>query len=125
MVEDICVKCNVGIIEHTEENCLRTQLAQAKLSIDDWKNSWYNLREIIGRLSWEHHNCPYQTKPEEPAKPNHWFHENETIVQQGKLVYAKHGVDWKLVAAGTSEDAAKAVVRLMKEDSLCPKKSEK
>lgn len=120
MVEDICPKCNVLADKHTEESCLRVQLAHAKESMDEWKNAWYDLREVIGRLSWKHNQyvCPHEIQPAPNTKPNSWRHENETIVQEGKLVYVKNGIDWKLVAAGTSEDAAKAVMRLMS-DTTC------
>jgi len=107
------VKC-----EKTELINGRETIKKLKLSLDFWKDTWYSLRDTIGRLCWEHHNCPYEIKPQPPIKPNPWAHQHQTVVQQGKLVYAKDGINWKLVAAGTSEEAAIAVVRLMS-DAPC------
>jgi hypothetical protein len=75
---------------------------------------WHCLRDIIGRLSWEHRNCPHETKPAPEPEPNPWLHPDEPIVQQGKLVYAKQTIGYKLVGAGTSIEAGEAVARLMK-----------
>jgi hypothetical protein len=88
-----------------------------KESIDSWKDAWYSLREIVGRLSWEHSNCPHETKPSDPIKPNPWLHPEDTVVQTGKAVFlkVKEGGEWKLVGEGGSLDAAQAIVRLMTE----------
>lgn len=115
---------------HDVVKCEKTELVKGrqsikilKASIDFWKDAWFDLREIIGRLSWRHNKyvCPHEVQSVPDTKPNHWRHENETVVQQGKSVYIKDGIDWKLVAVGTSEDAAKAVIRLMSETTCSNK----
>jgi hypothetical protein len=105
---------------HDPVKCEKTELLKARekikkltASINDWKDGWFHLRDIIGRLSWEHRNCPHEIKPAPDPTSNSWLHPNETIVQEGKLVYKKEGTEWKLVGASTSEDGAKAVVRLL------------
>lgn len=59
--DQFCPKCDHPEISHREEDCLRTQLAIAnkeiiklKSSIDEWKNSWFELRNIVGNLWWDH-----------------------------------------------------------------------
>lgn len=112
------------VCQETELLKGRNSIKKLKEAIDFWKNGWYDLREVIGRLSWQHNQyvCPYEVKPVAVVTPNPWVHEKDTIVQEGKLVYLKDGLDWKLVGAGTSVDAGKAIVRLMQE-SICPKKT--
>lgn len=40
----------------------RREIARLKASVNDWKDAWFQLREIIGRLSWEHNNCPFDNE---------------------------------------------------------------
>lgn len=122
-----CKLCNAPLcwdlltdLRHDEDLCLGRQLQQTraenkklKTSLEEWKDAWFQLREIIGKLSWSHLNCPHDRKPAQPQKPNVWLHPNEQYVQEGNLVWEKVPADWKMVGAGTSEEAGKAIIRLM------------
>lgn len=112
---------DVATCEKTELFKGRETIKKLRAAIDFWKDGWYDLRELIGRLTWQHNKyvCPHEVQPTQETKPNHWLHENETIVQQGKSVYVRVGTDWKLVGEGGSEGAAQAIVRLMKGEHGC------
>lgn len=106
---------------HDEALCERTErlkgreiIKKLKASVDTWKDAWFQLRDIIGKLSWEHHNCPHETRPAVDRPPNPWLHEGESVVQEGKLVYKRIPTGYQLVGAGTSVEAGEAVARLMR-----------
>jgi hypothetical protein len=118
---ELCPKCDSPVETHQEDSCLRTQLSGAqmeirklKVSIDGWKDAWFHIRDLIGVISWEHHNCPHEVRPPPAPKPNRWLHPNESFVQVGTLVYAKTTDDWKVVGSSTSVDGAANILRLMK-----------
>lgn len=72
---------------------VRTEIDTLKASVNAWKDAWFQLRDIIGRLSWEHHHCPHEIKP------------------QIKQIEVR--VNGKLVAAVNSPESEAAVLRLM------------
>src|SRR5271155_2541243 len=104
----------------------RNSIKNLKAAIEEWKEAWYLQRDLIGKLSWQHHSyvCPYETQPTETIKPHSWLRPEDTVVQIGKSVFlkVKIGEEWKLVGEGNSEAAAEAVMRLMQKD-ICPKKT--
>lgn len=89
-----------------------SEVSRLKKSVEAWKNAWFQLRELIGRVTWEHHNCPHERLSEDSV-PNPWLHPDEPYVQVGKLVYAKEREGYRLIGASTSEDGAQAILRLM------------
>lgn len=88
---------------HDLAKCEKTELVKGRQTIKklttslyDWKygtGGWFELRDIIGRLSWEHNNCPY---------------EREVMPQQIEV-----WVKGKLVGAVLTPEAEAAVRRLM------------
>lgn len=59
MSGDDCERCGKSIKDnpHDQEVCfqvLHAQIDKLKQSVVDWKESWFNLRTIIGILWWEH-----------------------------------------------------------------------
>ena len=62
---------------HDPAKCEKTELLKGRetikkltTSLYDWKygtGGWFELRDIIGRLSWEHNNCPYERKTHDQA----------------------------------------------------------
>lgn len=64
--DDNCPKCGALYIwdlglPHHEDRCLGRQLLNAKreikqlkASIEEWKDAWFHLRDIIGNLWWRH-----------------------------------------------------------------------
>jgi hypothetical protein len=63
MANKTCDKCGTEItkndkpIEHTQSQCidiLVSQVMKLKTSVADWKDEWFHLRDIIGKLWWEH-----------------------------------------------------------------------
>lgn len=101
------------LCEKTELVKGRIAIEKLKISIDEWKDAWFSLRDIIGKLSWVHSNCHHEIKPAMEQPPNSWLHMGEEFVQKGKLAYAKTSDGWELIGAGASEAAAEAVVKLM------------
>ncbi len=82
--------------ENTELIKGRATIKKLTTSLYDWKygeGGWFHLRDIIGRLSWEHNNCPYERKAM-PEQIEVW-------------------VKGKLVGAVLSTEAEAAVRRLM------------
>ena len=118
MIKNTCEKCGDFLI-HSEIECLKNQLtalqSQSKKSIESWKNSWFELREIVGRLSWQHFNCPLESIPETLSTPNWWDNMSEEFVRVDTRVYQRTQSEWKLIAQGSSVEAAKAAIRLFNE----------
>lgn len=64
-----CDRCDSKYFdEHTELQCSQAQLEAArgeikklKKSVDDWKDSWYHQRNIIGRLAWQNNLDIYKS----------------------------------------------------------------
>lgn len=104
---------DVALCEKTELLNGRTTIKKLKSSVDDWKDAWFRYRELVGRMAWEHLNCPHEVKLVADPEPNVWLHPGEAFVRIGKLVYAREAAGWKLVGWGKDEEAANAVVRLM------------
>jgi len=64
----LCPKCNAPLVwdiltghTHDDDVCMGRQLQQAKAeikklrtSLQEWKEAWFELRDIIGRLWWNH-----------------------------------------------------------------------
>jgi hypothetical protein len=46
----------------TELHKGRETIKKLKASIKDWVEAWYHYREIVGVMSWQHNNCPYERK---------------------------------------------------------------
>jgi hypothetical protein len=86
---------DVAECEKTERLKGREEIKRLKASIDSWKEAWWHQRDVISRLCWSHHECPYE------------------IVQQGKLVFVQPLTAPKLIGAGASQEAAANIVRLM------------
>jgi hypothetical protein len=115
-LEDAPVVHDLALCEKTELLKGRQTIKELQVSVANWRSAWDNMGQLVGRLSWEHHDyvCPHQPKPVREAVPNTWLHPDQQFVQQGKLAYAKIPGGWKLIGAGSSEDAAAAIIRLMK-----------
>lgn len=94
-------------------DCHKEEIKKLKTSVDAWKDAWFQLRDIVGHLSWAHLNCPHAEKRTIDTKPNPWIHLDEQFVQEGKLVWKREAANYKLIGAGTSEEAGKAIIRLM------------
>ena len=45
---------DVAICEQTELRKGRVTIQKLKESVNDWKDAWFQLREIIGKLWWHH-----------------------------------------------------------------------
>jgi len=51
-----CTECAspLGLLaDHTEVECLRTQIARLKKDRDSWKDAWFTQREATGRVAWQ------------------------------------------------------------------------
>jgi hypothetical protein len=104
---------DVVLCEKTELVKGRQTIKNLKASLDSWKDTWYDQRDIIGRLSWEHNNCPHDKAPAIEQPPNHWLHQLNSIVRVGNSVYLRVPTGWRLIGAGKETSAAEAVHRLM------------
>ena len=74
----------------------RETIKKLTASLYDWKHGkggWFDMRDLIGKLSWEHHECPHE-KQSQPVSFD---------------VY-HHGT---LVGSGASQGAADAIERLI------------
>ena len=62
MAKQICNSCGSELIDdHPASTCVGVQLFNAqeeikklKISVIDWKNAWFALRDIIAKLWWDH-----------------------------------------------------------------------
>lgn len=104
-LEDNPADHDVAECEKTELLKGRNEIKKLKQSVNDWKDAWFQLREIIGNLWWHH-----------PALDN----DERLVYYQANLqrlramrnpndVY----VDGKLVGSGASPAAREAILRLM------------
>jgi len=44
-------------MDHSQGECidnLISQISKLKTSVSDWKNAWFELRDVIGNLWWNH-----------------------------------------------------------------------
>lgn len=105
VLEDNPADHDVAKCEKTELLKGRSTITKLKKNLDEWKDAWFQLREIIGNLWWHH-----------PALDN----DEKLVYYQANLkrLRALHNpndvyMDGKLVGSGTSPDAAKAIRRLM------------
>jgi hypothetical protein len=84
----------------------RTEIKKLKQSLSEWKDAWFQLREIIGELWWHH---PAIDNDEKRTYYQHVLLELREKQPKPNDVY----VEGKLVGSGTSPDAANAIRRLM------------
>jgi hypothetical protein len=77
-----------------------------KRSVEEWKESWFQLREIIGELWWHH---PAIDNDERRLYYQANLQRLRAMQKQPNDVY----VNDKLVGSGTSPEAANAIRRLM------------
>ena len=71
-LEDPPAVHDVAKCEKTELLKGRVTIKKLKASVDDWKDAWYGLREIIGRLWWHHpaiHDDKSRAYYQEATKP--------------------------------------------------------
>lgn len=73
-----CPKCDAPFIwdmltngYHDDNLCVGRQLLAAKaeikklkVSVDAWKDAWFKYRDLVGRMAWQHLNCPREDKRE-------------------------------------------------------------
>ncbi len=85
---------------------LPTEVKKLRQSLTEWKDAWFQLREIIGNLWWHH---PAIDNDEQRRYYQANLRHIESLKPKGNDVY----IDGKLVGSGTSPDAAAAIKRLM------------
>ena len=85
---------------------LRQDNEKLKQSQADWKDAWFELREIIGNLWWHH---PAIDNDEKRLYYQLNLQRLRAMQPQPNDVY----INGKLVGSGTSPDAATAIRRLM------------
>lgn len=98
-LEDAPAVHDVAKCEKIELLKARETIKKLTASLYDWKygeGGWFSLRDLIGRLSWQHHEyvCPNRKENNMPQQIEVW-------------------VNGKLVAAVLSPEAEAAVKRLM------------
>ena len=105
-LEDNPADHDVVQCEKTELLKGRNEIKKLKQSVNDWKDAWFQLREIIGNLWWHH-----------PALDN----DEKLVYYQTTLQRLRASqntkndvhINGKLVGSGTSPEAAAAILRLM------------
>lgn len=97
--------------EQVEE--YRSEVVSLKEDIAKWKDAWFHLRELIGRMAWEHLNCPHNRHSEPPPLPSSQDYAVGECVRVQTRAYQRIANGWRQIAECASNEAAEAVIRLM------------
>jgi hypothetical protein len=107
-LEDAPAVHDVVQCEQTELRKGRNTIKVLKQSVNDWKEAWFQLREIIGKLWWYH---PAIDNDEERAYYQTTLQRIRDLQKKPNDVY----VGDKLVGSGTSPEAMLAIKRLFQQ----------
>jgi hypothetical protein len=96
-----------------ERDNLKAENAKLKQSVNDWKDAWFHLRQLVGEMGWSHFNCPHQPTPALSTSPDPFLDFSVELICTGKDVYQRTAAGWRLIGSSTSEEGALSIVRLL------------